>query len=95
MLWDAEGKKYLDFYGGHCVALLGHSPERVIKAIQEQAGTMLFYSNVCYSSIRAKAAALLAELAPATMNQAFFCNSGSEANETALKLARLYTVEMG
>ena len=94
-VWDAEGNKYLDFYGGHCVALLGHSPERVVTAIQEQAATMLFYSNVCYSSIRARTAALLARMAPSTMNKAFFCNSGSEANETALKLARLVTGKNG
>ena len=94
-VWDADGNKYLDFYGGHCVALLGHSPKRVVAAIQEQAATMLFYSNVCYSSIRARAATLLASMAPESMSQAFFCNSGSEANETALKLARLFTGRNG
>ena len=90
-VWDTDGNKYLDFYGGHCVALLGHSPPRVVQAVQEQAEKLLFYSNVAHSPIRAEAAQKLADLAPDGLGQVFFANSGSEANETALKLARTYT----
>ncbi len=90
-VWDADGKRYLDFYGGHCVTLLGHCPPRVVAAIREQAGTLLFYSNAAYSPVRARAAELLAGFAPEGLGHAFFCNSGTEANETALKLARKWT----
>ncbi|MBN8588022.1 MAG: aspartate aminotransferase family protein [Rhodothermia bacterium] len=90
-VWDQDGNRYLDFYGGHCVAILGHCPSPVVKAIQEQAGTMLFYSNLVYSDVRAEAAQILAELAPEGLKKVFFCNSGTEANETALKLARKVT----
>jgi len=90
-VWDTDGKKYLDFYGGHCVTPLGHCPPRVVKAIQEQTERILFYSNVVYSPLRAKCAELLASLAPETLKHVYFCNSGAEANETALKLARTFT----
>ena len=92
---DADGLKYLDFYGGHCVTLLGHCPPRVVRAIRRQAGTLLFYSNVAYSDVRARAAALLARLAPAGLGNIFFCNSGTEAVETALKIARKATGRTG
>ena len=90
-VWDAEGTRYLDFYGGHCVALLGHCPPRVVEAVQQQASELLFYSNVAHSPIRAKAAQRLADLAPDGLGNVFFANSGSEANETALKIARKFT----
>lgn len=88
---DVDGRRYLDFYGGHCVALLGHCPPRVVDAIRDQAGKLIFYSNLVYSPIRAEAARRLMDLAPAGMQGVFFCNSGTEANETALKLARKAT----
>ncbi|MEZ4700372.1 MAG: aspartate aminotransferase family protein [Rhodothermales bacterium] len=94
-VWDADGNRYLDFYGGHCVTLLGHCPPRVVEAIQDQAGQFMFYSNVVYSSIRARGAQRLAEMAPEGMGHAFFCNSGTEANETALKLGRTWTGKPG
>lgn len=94
-VWDAEGTRYLDFYGGHCVALLGHSPPAVVEAIKKQAETLLFYSNVAHSPVRAKAAERLTSLAPEGLGNVFFANSGSEANETALKLARKYTGRSG
>jgi len=95
-VWDADGTRYLDFYGGHCVALLGHSPAPVVDAIKEQAETLLFYSNVAHSPVRAQAAERLTSLAPNRRDwQVFFANSGSEANETALKLARKYTGRSG
>jgi acetylornithine/succinyldiaminopimelate/putrescine aminotransferase len=94
-VWDADGKRYLDFYGGHCVTLLGHCPPRVVRAVQDQAAKLIFYSNVAYSPVRAHAAKLLAEMAPEGLGHVFFCNSGTEANETALKLARKHTGKSG
>lgn len=87
-VWDSEGKRFLDLYGGHCVTLLGHCPPRVVAAVQDQAGRLMFYSNAVYSTVRATAVQALAEMAPEGLRHVFFCNSGSEANETALKLAR-------
>lgn len=94
-VWDADGRRFLDFYGGHCVCLLGHCPPRVVEAIQKQAGELMFYSNVAHSPIRAQASQALADLAPDGLGNVFFANSGSEANETALKLARTYTGTSG
>ncbi len=90
-LWDADGRKYLDFYGGHCVTPLGHSPPAVVEAVREQAGNLLFYSNVVYNATRARAAELIVSISPPSIDRVFFCNSGTEANETALKLARKAT----
>lgn len=90
-VWDTEGREYLDFYGGHCVTALGHCPPEVTSAIKEQAERLLFYSNLVYSPVRAKATELAAELAPQNLGNLFLCNSGTEANETALKLARKHT----
>ena len=94
-VWDAEGRRFLDFYGGHCVTALGHCPPRVVEAVQAQAAQLLFYSNAVYSPVRARAAQRLAQVAPAGMGHVFFCNSGTEANETALKLARKATGKRG
>ena len=94
-VWDAEGNRYLDFYGGHCVAILGHCPPRVVEAVQAQAEQLLFYSNVAHSPVRAEATERLTDLAPDGLGNVFFANSGSEANETALKLARKYTGRSG
>ncbi|MBM3985764.1 MAG: aspartate aminotransferase family protein [Planctomycetes bacterium] len=90
-VWDADGRRYLDLYGGHCVAIAGHCHPRLVAAVREQAGRLLFYSNVVYSDVRALAAERVAGLAPAGLRRVFFCNSGTEANETALKLARKHT----
>ena len=92
-VWDAGGNDYLDFYGGHCVTILGHCPPRVTAALKLQSEKLLFYSNVVYSDVRARAAARLAEMAP--LKKAFFCNSGTEAVETALKIARKATGRIG
>ena len=94
-VWDAEGTRYLDFYGGHCVSLLGHCHPAVVEAVQAQAEKLIFYSNVAHSPVRARAARRLADLAPDGLGNVFFANSGSEANETALKLARTYTGRSG
>src|SRR5438105_10623447 len=91
MLYDASGRAYYDFYCGHAVTLLGHCHPRVVAAIQEQAARLIFYSNIVYNDVRANYAAALVGAAPAGYGQVFFCNSGAEANETALKLSRKFT----
>jgi predicted acetylornithine/succinylornithine family transaminase len=91
MLYDAGGRAYYDFYCGHAVTLLGHCPPRVVAAIQEQAARLIFYSNIVYNDVRAAYAERLVSVAPDGYGQVFFCNSGAEANETALKLSRKLT----
>ncbi|OZC03982.1 aspartate aminotransferase family protein [Rubricoccus marinus] len=90
-VWTHDGRELLDLYGGHCVALLGHCPPRVVEAIRHQAGELLFYSNAVYSPIRAEASKRLVDMAPPALTHVFWCNSGTEANEAALKLARTVT----
>jgi acetylornithine aminotransferase/acetylornithine/N-succinyldiaminopimelate aminotransferase len=90
-VWDSTGRKYLDLYGGHAVALTGHCHPKIVSAVQEQAGRLIFYSNVVYSSIRAAASEAIVNVAPESMDKVFFCNSGAESNETAMKIARRFT----
>ncbi len=90
-VWTSEGDKYLDLYGGHAVCATGHSHPHVVTAIQEQTGKLLFYSNLVYSEIRARAAEKLVSVAPDSLLKAFFCNSGTEANENAMRMARMAT----
>ncbi len=89
---DARGgAPYLDFYGGHAVCLTGHCHPRVVEAIRAQAGALLFYSNTVRSEVRARASERLLRRAPRPGSKVFYCNSGAEANETAMKLARRFT----
>ena len=90
-IYTRDGEKYLDLYGGHAVAGTGHCHPHVVKAIRDQAGELLFYSNLVYSSARARAAEKLVSLAPAPLKKVFFCNSGTEANENAMRMARMAT----
>ena len=90
-VYDSEGREYLDFYAGHAVCSLGHCHPRVVEAIRRQAGELMFYSNICYSPVRGELARALVESAPEGIGKVFFCNSGSEANEAAIKIARRYT----
>ena len=90
-LWTVDGDKYLDLYGGHAVCATGHSHPHIVKAIQEQAAQLLFYSNLVYSEIRGRAAEKLVSVGPTTLTKAFFCNSGTEANENAMRIARMAT----
>jgi acetylornithine/N-succinyldiaminopimelate aminotransferase len=90
-IWTSGGEKYLDLYGGHAVCATGHSHPHVVEAIQKQAEKVLFYSNLVYSEIRARAAEKLVSVAPESLTKAFFCNSGTEANENAMRMARLFT----
>jgi acetylornithine/N-succinyldiaminopimelate aminotransferase len=86
-----EGLRYLDLYGGHAVCATGHCHPHVVAALREQAGRLLFYSNLVYSDVRSRAAEKLINCAPAPLAKAFFCNSGTEANENAMRLARMRT----
>ncbi|MEQ1763245.1 MAG: aspartate aminotransferase family protein [Pyrinomonadaceae bacterium] len=90
-VWTSDGEKYLDLYGGHAVCGTGHSHPHVVKAIKEQAERVLFYSNLVYSDIRGQAAEKLVSVAPTELTKAFFCNSGTEANENAMRIARMAT----
>jgi predicted acetylornithine/succinylornithine family transaminase len=93
-LWDSDGKRYLDFLGGLAVVALGHSNPRITAVIAEQASTLMHVSNLFATDKVGEAAikinALLAEATGGAVGQVFFCNSGAEANETALKLARKF-----
>lgn len=84
---DAAGNRWLDFYGGHCVASTGHCHPAVAAAIAEQAHKLIFYSAAAHLPVRDAAAAALIEFAGNGMASVFFCNSGAEANENALKIA--------
>jgi acetylornithine aminotransferase/acetylornithine/N-succinyldiaminopimelate aminotransferase len=90
-LTATDGERYLDLYGGHAVAGVGHCHPRVVAALQAQAEKLLFYSNLVYSDVRARAAEKLVSLAPTPITKAFFCNSGTEANENAMRMARMAT----
>ena len=90
-IWTSEGEKYLDLYGGHAVCATGHAHPLVVEALKNQAEKVLFYSNLVYSEVRAKAAEKLVSIAPESITKAFFCNSGTEANENAMRMARFAT----
>src|SRR3989441_1713692 len=87
----SSGDRYLDLYGGHAVAGTGHCHPHVVKAIRAQTDKLLFYSNLVYSEARARAAEKLVAIAPSSLAKAFFCNSGTEANENAMRMARMAT----
>ena len=88
-LWDADGREYLDFLAGVAVNNLGHCHPRVVKAIQDQAATLIHCSNYYQIPQQIELAELLCSHSFA--DRAFFCNSGAEANEAAIKLARKYS----
>ncbi len=90
-VWDTDGKEYLDFVGGIAVDALGHCHPKIVGAIREQAATLLHVSNLYHIPSQIHLARLLCEHSFA--DRAFFCNSGAEANEAAIKLARKYAKE--
>ena len=85
-LWDDEGNEYLDFLCGIGVTNLGHCHPRVVAAVREQVGTLMHVSNLFYTEPAMRLAARLAD--GALGGRVFFCNSGAEANEAAIKLVR-------
>ncbi|MFZ2103404.1 MAG: aspartate aminotransferase family protein, partial [Oricola sp.] len=92
-LWDESGRAYLDFVAGIAVCNLGHAHPAVTSAVAEQAARLVHVSNLFYTEPQAEVAALLVENSFA--DRVFFCNSGAEANEAAIKLARKYFNEKG
>ncbi len=90
-IYASNGDRYLDLYGGHAVAATGHCHPQVVKAIREQTDKLLFYSNLVYSEARAHAAEKLISIAPQSLTKVFFCNSGTEATENAMRMARMAT----
>ena len=89
MVWDAEGRQYLDFFPGWGCNLLGHCPPRVVEAVQDQVAKLIHVPNSWYIEPQGVWAQLLSQ--HSFGGKAFFCNSGAEANEAAIKLARLHT----
>lgn len=92
-LWDASGKRYLDLFAGIAVSTLGHAHPRLVRAIAEQAGKLIHLSNYFYNEPNILLAEKLCALA--RMDRAFFCNSGTEAIEACLKLARRHFFAAG
>lgn len=88
-VWDMNGRRYLDFLSGIAVCILGHSHPEIVEAICNQAKKLVHISNLFYMEPQVKAAELLVELTFG--DKVFFCNSGAEANEAAIKLARRYS----
>jgi acetylornithine aminotransferase len=86
VVWDADGKRYLDFFAGVAVNNLGHCHPAVVEAIRRQAGELLHVSNHYHTAVEGELASLLVERSFA--ERVFLCNSGAEANEAAMKLAR-------
>ena len=87
-VWDVDGREYLDFVGGLAVTALGHAHPAVTKAVAEQAERLVHVSNLYYTTPMIELARLLVEHSP--LDRVFFCNSGAEAVEAAIKLARRY-----
>lgn len=87
-VYDMEGREYLDFVGGIAVNLLGHGHPDLVQAIQQQAAQLIHVSNLYYTEPQVTLAKILVEHSFA--DRVFFCNSGAEANEAAIKLARRY-----
>lgn len=88
-VWDAEGTRYLDLFPGWGCNILGHCPPELVEAVREQMATLIHVPNTWYLEAQGQWAKLLSERSFG--GQAFFCNSGAEANEAAIKLARLHT----
>src|SRR5437016_7219272 len=90
-LWDVEGKKYLDFFGGIVTISVGHANPRVTSKIKAQIDRLQHASSLFPNEAVVAVAEKLAEITPGEISQTYFSNSGTEANETAIQLARMYT----
>jgi acetylornithine/N-succinyldiaminopimelate aminotransferase len=88
IVWDAEGRRYLDFFPGWGCGILGHCPPKVVEAVREQVGNLIHVPNTWYTEQQARLGEALASRT-GWGGVCFFCNSGTEANEAAIKLARL------
>ena len=94
-IWDANGKEYIDCMGGYGVALVGHCNDKVVKAIKEQAEKLITCHSSCYNDARLDFLRKLIGVAPKGLTKAYLCNSGAEACESAMKIARKYTKKHG
>jgi len=94
-IWDAEGRDYLDLLAGFGTLALGHSPPAVVAAVHQQLDRMALSSRVLFNKTVAELSTELARILPGDLQKSFFCNSGAEAVEGALKLARLHTGRPG
>ena len=90
-VWDSEGNKYLDLYGGHAVISIGHSHPHYVEKISTQLSQIGFYSNSVQNPLQTELAEKLGEISGCPNYQLFLCNSGAEANENAIKLASFIT----
>ena len=90
-LWDKDGIRYTDLYGGHAVISVGHCPPHYVNMITEQAGKLGFYSNAVQNSLQNELASKLGRTSGYDDYSLFLCNSGAEANENAIKLASFHT----
>ena len=90
-LWDAEGREYLDLYGGHAVISIGHCHPHYVAAVTEQLNKLGFYSNAVQNGLQDALAKKLGQVSGYPDYHLFLCNSGAEANENALKLASFHT----
>jgi LysW-gamma-L-lysine/LysW-L-ornithine aminotransferase len=95
LVWDADGREYIDCMTAHGVAMLGHSHPAVTAAIQQQAATLVACSEAVYNDQRAAMLAELTAHTPGDLKRVYLCNSGAEANEAAIKFARLLTGRTG
>jgi acetylornithine aminotransferase len=94
-IWDNQGQKYLDLYGGHAVISIGHSHPHYVHRISEQLKKLAFYSNSVKIPLQSEMALKLGQLSGYESYKLFLCNSGAEANENALKLASFETGKSG
>lgn len=90
-VWDDQGRSYIDCVAGHGVAIVGHCNPAVVDAVCQQAHTLITCPEIFYNDVRARLMERLVQLAPGGLERVFLCNSGTEAVEAALKLARLST----
>ena len=90
-VWDVDGNKYLDFFGGILTTSVGHNHPRVVEAAQQQTAKLIHSSTLYPNENHVKLAEKIAEIAPGDLETSYFHNSGSEANEAAVLLAQLYT----
>ncbi|MFP2994946.1 aminotransferase class III-fold pyridoxal phosphate-dependent enzyme [Spongiivirga sp. MCCC 1A20706] len=90
-VYDKEGEKYLDLYGGHAVISIGHSHPHYVRSLKDQLDKIGFYSNSIHNSLQLKLAESLGRISGCDSYQLFLCNSGAEANENALKMASFVT----
>src|SRR5213083_70495 len=89
--WTPEGKRFIDFNSQLMCVNIGHGDVRVIRAIQEQASTLAYANPFMATEVRARLSVKLAELTPGDIDAFFFTNGGAEANENAIRIARLFT----